>query len=136
MATPEEIKANIAASQARKEKARQRDADARAERERLRLEAARHPQEEWHGKLVGFIVRTRKGKFKPIVAKVFNSEGDRDSILFTVGAQDSMDSLDEARDCFLSDSETEFERVFLNPVAGAGMMGNWLNQVLAANPTQ
>lgn len=129
MATPEEIADNIARSQARKAAARERQAVAKRE-------AERHPQEAWNGKLVGFIVHTRKDKFKPIVARVYNSHGDNDSMLHAVASQDPMETLDEARACFLSDKETEFERVFLNPVKSGGMMGSWLNVLLAANPIQ
>lgn len=129
MATPEEIADNIARSQARKAAARERQAAAKRE-------AGRHPQEAWHGKLVGFIVHTRKDKFKPIVARVYNSHGDNDSILHTVADQDAADTLEEARARFLEDKETQFERIFLNPVKSGGMMGSWLNVLLAANPIQ
>jgi hypothetical protein len=129
MATPEEIAANIAASHARRAASRERV-------EEKKREAERHPQEAWHGKLVGLIVHTRKDKYKPFVASVYNSHGDNDSMISTVGSQNAMDTLEEARACLLADKETEFERVFLNPVKSGGMMGTWLNELLAANPVQ
>jgi hypothetical protein len=82
------------------------------------------------------IVHTRKDKYKPFVASVYNSHGDNDSMISTVGSQNAMDTLEEARACLLADKETEFERVFLNPVKSGGMMGTWLNELLAANPVQ
>jgi hypothetical protein len=62
--SPEQIAANIAATQKRRQAARERTI---AEREAERI-AARHPYEAYNGKLIGFVVHTRKG-YKPFIGR-------------------------------------------------------------------
>lgn len=127
MATAEEIAANIARSQARKAAARERQKIANA-----KLVRAPHPHAAWEGKLVGFIVRTRKDMFKPIVARVSLFMDDHDGFLVPVAEQPSKEALEDARACFDGEGRNGVDHVFLDPIPSGGAMGSWLSQLLPA----
>jgi hypothetical protein len=79
---------------------------------------------------VVFIVATRNGKFKPMVADVIRSEGDNDSFLHIIEQGEASVTVDPALQ-FIQDNPVEGARVFLNPVklGTPGMI--WLSELEA-----
>lgn len=126
-ATAEQIAANIAASRLRRYLQNQ-------QREQQRIAAKRkeqadaEPYAEYNGKLIGFVVHTKRG-FKPFIGRPINSPGDRDSLVWVVATQDAKETLAEALYCFASDQELVL--VLPRPVLNSAMMGHWLNPMLA-----
>lgn len=119
-ATAEQIAANIAASRLRRYLQNQ-------QREQQRVAAA-EPYAAYNGKLIGFVVHTKRG-FKPFIGRPINSPGDRDSLVWVVASQDAKETLAEALYCFAADQELML--ILPRPVPHSGMMGHWLNPMLA-----
>lgn len=125
--SPEQIQANIAATQARRQAARERDI---AQREAAR----RHPHEAYIGKLVGFIVSTRKG-YKPFIGRPIPDT--YDSFINVVGSQEPQETLEQAQ-AFLVAERDNLALVLEKPVPGrsesVGYM-HWLSDMLKAQET-
>lgn len=128
--SPEQIAANIAASHARKQLHRERQQQIKVvEQQRQAVEA--EPYAQYNGKLIGFVVKTRHGRFKAFLGRPINSEGDRDSIVTVIGSQEPQETLEEALAFFAPDLN-KFALVLKQPVKSGGMMGHWLAPMLAA----
>lgn len=121
MATSQEqIAANIAATH--KRRAAHRIAQ-RAAPEQPRFA-------EISGQLIGFVVNTRHGKFKPFIGKVLVIPEDDDAIINVVGGQPPQETLVEAL-AFYAPDEQRFAMVLKTPVPSGGMMGHWLKHMLS-----
>jgi hypothetical protein len=75
-------------------------------------------------------VNTRHGKFKPFVGRIMEMAGDMDALVNVLGSQEPKDTLDEALAVFEIDME-KFGLILRSPVPSGGMMGHWLNQMIA-----
>jgi hypothetical protein len=76
--------------------------------------------------LIGFIIATKKGKFKPLIASQHYMEDDDDSLLHTVAERDAVATLDEAQELLREareDSQGVIE-VYNTPIK-TSMIGNW-----------
>ena len=65
---------------------------------------------------VGYIVRTKKGKFRPYISNPF--ETDDDSLMDVVASGELFGKLAEARD-FLNTNSQSIHKIYLNPVKTA-----------------
>lgn len=130
--SPEQIQANIAATHKRRQEARQRDI-AKREAERIERERlARHPYEEYSGKLIGFVVHTRKG-YKPFIGQPIPADP-HDSFISVRGSQAPQETLEQAIALFAPDRD-KLALVLEKPVPraseGVGYM-HWLAEMMAA----
>ena len=129
----EQIAANIAATQARRQAARDRDIAKRDAERAEQAERNRHPYEQYSGKLIGFVVHTRKGYYKPFIGRPIPADPN-DSFINVVGSQDPQETLEQAV-AFLSAERGNLALVLEKPVPraseGAGFM-HWLSEMLAA----
>ncbi|MBS3648790.1 hypothetical protein KEU06_09250 [Pseudaminobacter sp. 19-2017] len=81
--------------------------------------------DQYQNKLVGFVVETRRGMFKPLIGKCIESDGDDDCFISVIGNQPPQETLDQALAFFAPDQD-KFVRVFTKPNKSGGMMGHWL----------
>jgi hypothetical protein len=81
--------------------------------------------------MIGFVVETRKGKFKPFIGTCIESDGDDDCVIFVSGSQPPQDTL-EAALAFYDADLAKFKRVFRKPTKPGGEMGHWLIQLVHA----
>lgn len=128
----EQIAANKAATHKRRQEARERAIAKRdAEREAERI-AAIHPYEQYSGKLIGFVVHTRKG-YKPFIGQPIPADP-RDSFISVRGSQAPQATLEQALAVFAPDRD-KFALVLEKPVRraseGVGFM-HWLAEMLKA----
>ena len=126
--SPEQIAANIAASQAHRRAARERDL-AKREARRLEREVGRFP--EYNGKLIAFVVKTRKDLYKPLIGRPFNSPGDHDSVVNVIGEHPAQESLEQALALFEPDRD-KLVLILTKLVPTRGIMQHWLAPMLAA----
>lgn len=127
MLTQEQIAANIAATRARRSAATH--AQRAAARERRAIDQReRYP--EYNGKLIGFVVHTKRG-FKPFIGRPIDSPGDRDSLVHVIGSQQPQETLDAALAFFAPDRD-KLALVMQKPVPNGLMMGHWLASMLGA----
>lgn len=84
----------------------------------------------WNGKLVGFVVETRKGEFKPFIGRCIAMHEDDDCLIHVVGSQMPQETIHHALAFYAPDND-KFERVFKEPQESGGMMGHWLRPMLA-----
>ena len=128
--SPEQIQANIAATQARRQAARDRDL---AKRDAERAERKRHPYEAYNGKLVGFVVHTKKG-FKPFIGNPIPDLYDSFIGPTLIRSQPPQETLEQAL-AFLSAERNNLALILEKPVPGASVsVGyvHWLSDMLAA----
>jgi hypothetical protein len=121
----DEIQASKDATQKRRQEARERNI---AKREAAR----RHPHEAYFGKLIGFVVHTRKG-YKPFIGQPI-PDGGRDSFISVRYSQPPQETLEQAV-AFLSAERDNLALVLEKPVPGATeSVGyqHWLTDMLAA----
>ncbi|RUW56834.1 hypothetical protein [Mesorhizobium sp. M8A.F.Ca.ET.021.01.1.1] len=85
--------------------------------------------DSYKDQLVGFVVETRKGKFKPFIGTCIESDGDDDCVIYVNGSQPPQDTL-EAALAFYDPDLAKFKRVFRKPVKPGGEMGHWLLQMV------
>ena len=83
--------------------------------------------------LVGFVIETRKGRFKPAIARCIESEGDDDCFLNVIADQPAVDTPEQAL-AFL-DAEPSLKEVFRQP-SKADIMGFWLKPMVNKAITQ
>lgn len=132
MITPEQIEANKADTRRRREQRRKAQ-----EQNRVGAQPVQHDERfpDYNGKLVGFVVKTRHDKFKPLIGRPHNSPGDNDSIVWVVGEKPPQETLAAA----IALLETMREHLVLllqKPVPTHGMMGHWLSPMLACQGTE
>jgi hypothetical protein len=128
LTSPEQIAANIAASQARKAAARTVAA--------AKAIPPPHRFANVSGKLIGFVVKTRHEKFKPFIGKVIVMEDDHnDALIHVVGEQPPQNTLPEAL-AFYAPDKNAFAMILEQPVPSGGMMGHWLSHMLSFQETK
>jgi hypothetical protein len=86
-----------------------------------------------NGKVVGFIVRRLNGKYKPMVGRVIESEGDDDSFISVVGTQSSFLVLGQAQACFEGNGADNIDKIYLRPVSSNGSGLTWVSELEDAN---
>lgn len=74
---------------------------------------------------VGYIIKNKKGKYRPFVGKPVESEGDNDSCLFVLAKGPLYDKIEDAQ-TFLKNNDQGIDRIFLKPV-NASTMGTWMS---------
>jgi hypothetical protein len=122
------INANIAATHAR-HKAR---ADARqaTQQEAAKAQDPIGKYAHLNGQQIGFVVKTKRDKFKPFVGRIIDQPDDQDALVHVVGSQDPQDTLEAALALYTPDRAT-FAMVLEQPVPSGGLMGHWLNEMLS-----
>lgn len=81
--------------------------------------------EGYKGKLIGFVVETRKGMFLPIIGRCIESNGDDDCMIAADFTHARVETLDEALVALDAEAD-KLVRVFRKPASAGGLMGNWL----------
>lgn len=98
------------------------------EREQLASmrEDAKHPRfPDLNGRYIGFVVKTRHDKFKPMIGVPYDSPGDNDSMVHVIAVRESFDSFADAL-ATLPDCGLELAQTFTVPMPTHGVMGHWL----------
>ncbi len=130
-ATPEQIRENIEKSKRRNEA--QKRADVLMKSTKPAKVSPVHPYAHLDGKLVGFIIKTRKDKYKPILGRVSTFFDDDDANLVMIGEREPQETLEAAQELFKTIGD--FEYIYCpNPVKSGGIFGTWLSEIIKANP--
>lgn len=132
--SPEQIAASIAATQARRRAARERDI---AKREAERAARPGNPYEQYNGKLVGFVVHTRKG-YKPFIGQPVPDLYDSFIAPTFIRSQAPQETLEQAV-AFLSAERDNLALILEKPVPGASVsVGyvHWMSDMLAAQKAE
>lgn len=85
--------------------------------------------EGWRDKFVGFVVETRKGKFKPIIGVCLVQPDDDDCLVYTHASKEPMDTIEEALSHLDLEKDKLF-RIFRMPQRSGGIMGQWLRPMV------
>lgn len=81
----------------------------------------------YNQKLIGFVVKTRHGKFIPLIARALADDifaGD-DAFLSVIGKQPPQETIEQALE-FLDKEKDSLYQIFRKPNKSGGMMGHWL----------
>lgn len=87
-----------------------------------------HDTEDLGGKWVGFIVRTRRERFKPLIGQVIGS-GDSDTFVWVGYTESDYPTSEEALTA-LRDSGTVLARIFTAPIPSG--QPHWLEMLIEA----
>lgn len=84
--------------------------------------------EDYVGKVVGFIVKTRHERFLPIIGSCIENDEDDDCFIFVMAKEQQHVTIEGAL-AALDDASSQLHHIFRKPVPSSGT-GTWLIQLV------
>lgn len=95
------------------------------------MRAHRFNGAEYIGQIVGYVVETRKGLYRPYVGRVVDTgDDDQDAVISSIGSQPPQKTVAEALKAFDGERGSGIAHVFPAPIK-PNMMGVWLGELVA-----
>ena len=81
---------------------------------------------------IAYIIKNKKGKFRPFVGTTVESDGDNDSFIYVIASGETTSELSEAQ-TFIKENDKGIDKLYLNPVSSSNIGATWLSELENAN---